>query len=120
MKVKVEPIEFRGLPQLRISISTNGYEIVNIKAVLNLLKWLTRSEDLRYPPENGFRGGRMLLDAINDVYKGMDVGLICKKYKVRDAERDIIEWIVKPPEEKWEEWVKNSLLWTNLNERRNE
>lgn len=111
MKVKVEPTVFRELPSLRVSISTDGknYEIINIKAVLQILKWIFRSEDIRYPPENGYLGRQKLLQAVQDVCHGLDVGVVVKKHKCRDAERDIVEFVIKPPEKNWEEWVKSRL-----------
>lgn len=113
MKVKVEPTYFRGLPSLRLSVSTDGknYEVINIKAILQLLKWLFRSEDIRYPPEEGNEGRWMLFRAINDVCKGLAPKTVAKKTGCRDSTRDIVEFVEKPPEENWEEWVKNALTW---------
>lgn len=118
LKVKIEPIEYRNLPQLRISIKTDGYEIINIKALLNILKWLFRSEDIRYPPEKGFQGKYKPLHAIQDVCEGFPVEQVVRKHECRDAERDIIEWIENPPEKNWKEWTKEVL--SNKNEEEKE
>ena len=111
MKGKIKPTYFKGLPSVQVSVSTDGklYEPITIKKVLQILQWLFRSEDIRYPQEEGFEGRRQMFRAIYQVYEGASAEQVATKFRASNQEKDSIEWKNNPQEEKWEEWVKQIL-----------
>jgi len=117
LKGKIKPTYFKGLPSIQVSISIDGvrYEPITIKKLLQILEWLFRSEDIRYPPEEGFEGRRQLIRAILEVYSGSSVEEVVKKFKASSVEKDTIEWEDNPREKDWEEWVRQILSNCSLN-----
>jgi len=105
LKVKIKYIEnFKGLPALQVSVSTDGknYEPITIYALLELIHWIFRSEDLRYPPEDGYEGRRQLFRAIKEVEGGNSPENVVRKFKCNKGTFDAIEFVEKPTEEEYE------------------
>jgi hypothetical protein len=109
LKVKVEYTEdFKHLPALQVSVSTDGknYEPITIYSLLELVHWIFRSEDLRFPQEDGYEGRRQLFRAIKEVEQGISPETVVKKYKCNKGTFDAIEFIEKPTEEEYEKLKK--------------
>lgn len=113
LKVKVKYTEdFKHLPALQVSVSTDGknYEPITIYALLELIHWMFRSEDLRYPAEDGYEGRRQLFRAIKEVEQGASPETVVKRFKCSKGTFDAIQFVEKPTEEEYEKLKRRSNL----------
>ena len=66
-------------------------EVLSFSDLLFLLKNYFESEDDYYPPDKGFKGRAMLMNAIVDVFSGISLSRVLKEYKLeRKAKNTVI------------------------------
>jgi len=109
LKVKVKYTEdFKHLPALQVSILTDGknYEPITLYSLLELIHWVFRSEDLRFPPEEGYEGRRQLFRAIKQIEEGNLPETVVRKFKCNKGTFDAVEFVEKPTEQEYEKLRK--------------
>ena len=100
MKFEVVPGR-KGPNDKLVKIYADG-EVLRFSDLLFLLKNYFESEDDYYPPNKGFKGRAMLMNAIVDVFSGISLTRVLKEYKLeRKAKNTVIVEKMKsksPPE----------------------
>lgn len=66
---------------IKIFITAND-EAITFDVIFDILKLLFENEDRIYPPQLGFKGRRMLVNAILDLADGMSKDKLREKYKL--------------------------------------
>ena len=69
---------------LKLYISAQD-EAVRFEDILIILKFLFENEDRIYPQSRGFKGRKMLMEAISDLGHGVSIGEIKRRYKLLDG-----------------------------------
>ena len=81
MKIKIEKGNKSSQDKI-IRIWANG-EIITIKDILRILDIIFKSEDSNYPISKGFEGKAYFLKAIIDVYSGIPLKHVLRRYKLK-------------------------------------
>lgn len=69
-------------PSDTLVLFTKTGEVLKISELLLSLKFWFESEASYYPKEEGFYGAEYLLMAIHDVYDGVSVPEVCRRYQL--------------------------------------
>jgi len=66
-----------------VYVKTDGWELLSFEDLLRLLKAIFENEDRIYPTSLGFKGRKMLFEAIKEVYEGKPVTHVLGQYKLK-------------------------------------
>jgi len=94
LKVHIDsPGIFRGKLSQRVWVETEGLEAIDVKGLLQIIEAIFRSEDIRYPKSEGYKGRDFLFEAIADLWKGMKIEAVLEKYKIPKKIESIVEFM---------------------------
>ena len=80
--VKLELVPGRKGPNDKLVLVTAYGEPLSFSDLLFILKHYFESENSYYPKERGFLGSTMLIEAILEVYSGIPLDSILKKFRL--------------------------------------
>ena len=76
-----------------LMVRTDGWEALSFEDLLRMLKLLFDNEERLYPPEEGFKGKKMLLEAIKRVSAGEPVIKVIADYRLKPKKLYLYEFM---------------------------
>jgi len=85
LKIKVSDTMENGFPSLLIGLQTeaddeDGYEYITYEAFFKIAQLFGKKEDIKYPPDKGFKGRKLFIKATIDAINNIPFEEILEKY----------------------------------------